>query len=206
METPRPQSTKWLIGALFAAVLISELFIVRQNAQLKLRIQSESSLDKKMKYLRTKTDRTLYEASMLGRCQPFFASAQAAGGSRPLKVALYFSLEHDCMSCVQQLIAQWNDVVKSSKGSQFAVTGYTEVDGLQDEKILNSDLKPLFSIQRVDHIEQKLATLGVSITPVVFVSDAATGRILLTSAPLATEASDRSLPERLQLLLTPCEQ
>ena len=38
----------------------------------------------------------------------------------------------------------------------------------------------------------------------VFVTDAATGRILFTREPLASEKGDRSFVDRLRLLLTPC--
>ena len=195
---------KWIIGALVVAVVVSEWFVLRQNAQLRTRMAAESALDRKMKYLGTKTNRTLFEASMFGRCRPFNEPAKAPSDARPFTVSLYFSLDHDCLSCVQEMINQWNGMLKNPQGRQFRVTGYTEVDGTQDETILTRELKPAFPIVRIDHIEQKLKTMGVMVTPVVFVSDGATDRIILTSAPLPTEKSDRSLLQRLQLLLTPC--
>jgi hypothetical protein len=197
------RSGAWLIGVMVAAVIASELYVVKQNGQLRQQINAESAVDRQVKYLRTKTDRTLYEATMQGRCQPFF-NASGPRAARPLNVAIYFSLERDCLSCVHGLIDQWNDELRSRQGKGFTVTGYTEVDGAQDEKILTRDLRPSFPVMRVEHIEQKLAATGLTFTPVVLVTDPATGRILLTYAPLATEKGDRSLSERLQALLTPC--
>jgi hypothetical protein len=199
----KDRSGAWLLGVLAAAVVASELYVVKQNGQLRQQINAESAVDRQVKYLRTKTDRTLYEATMQGRCQPFFNVA-GPRAARPLSVAIYFSLEHDCLSCVQGLVSQWNEELKGAQGKAFTVTGYTEVDGAQDEKILTRDLRPSFPVVRVEHIEQKLAATGLTFTPVVLVTDPATGRILLTYAPLATEKGDHSLPERLEALLTPC--
>ncbi len=205
MSASRPYGA-WIFGALVVAVIGSEVVVMRQNAQLRQVVKAQSSIEHRVSFLRTKTDRVLYEASMLGRCQPFFAAAAGtpAAQSRHLEVSVYFSLQHDCLSCVEDLVRQWNAVATAPNRVPVTITGYTQVDDKQDETILTRDLKPAFPVVRVDHLDQKLAATGVTFTPVVFVSDPTTGRILLTYAPLATEKGDRSLVDRLQALVTPC--
>lgn len=197
----------WIAGALMVAVIGSEVVVMRQNAQLRQRVKAQSAVEHRVGLLRTKTDRVLYEASMLGHCQPFYTVASngaPAAQSRRLDVSVYFSLQHDCLACVEELIRQWNAVATAPNRLPVAITGYTQVDDKQDETILTRDLKPLFPVVRVSHLDQTLSATGVAFTPVVFVSDAATGRILLTYTPLATEKGDHSLVDRLQALATPC--
>jgi hypothetical protein len=198
------ESAKWIIVALCLLVAGSEIFVVRQNLQLRQRVSAANAISGKMNYLRSKGEQTLYEASMAGRCRPFFDPAAAAPG-RPLDVAIYFSLNRDCMSCIEDVIGQWNAALKSPTAHNFTVHGYTDIDGTRAQRALDRDLKPAFPITDVEHIEDKLAAAGVNSTPVVFVSDPATGRILLTSAPLVGERGDRSLVERLHAVITPCK-
>src|SRR5436305_10581231 len=106
------ESAKWVVVALCLLVVGSEIFVVRQNLQLRQRVDAANAIGSKMSYLRSKSERTLYEASMAGRCRPFFDPA-AAAPRRPLDVAVYFSLNRDCMSCIEDVIGQWNAALKS---------------------------------------------------------------------------------------------
>ncbi|MEA2488364.1 MAG: hypothetical protein QOH21_156 [Acidobacteriota bacterium] len=193
----------WIMAALCVAVVGSEMWVLRENRDLKQRIESKNRPAPSAMVLGATADRTRYEASMLGRCQPFYAAA-GSRAARALDVSIYFSLDHDCLSCVSGLVEQWNREVQGPHASRFHVTGYTEVDGTYSEQILTQQLKPAFPIVRVEHISQKLETMGVTFTPVVFVSDPATGRILLTHAPLPAEKGNTAIVERLQKLITPC--
>jgi hypothetical protein len=194
---------KWVVIALCLIVAASEIFVVRQNWQLRQRVSAANAVSSKINYLRSKSEQTLYEASMTGRCRPFFDSAAAAPG-RPLDVAIYFSLHRDCMSCVEDVVGQWNAALKSPTAKGFNVRGYTDIDGTRAQRTIDRDLKPAFPVTSIEHIEDKLAAAGITSTPVVFVSDPATGRILLSSAPLVGERGDRSLIERLHAVITPC--
>jgi hypothetical protein len=193
---------KWILGALVVGVLGSQAVLFRQNLQLRNRVTAQDSVSQQVRMLRTKADRTIYEASMMGRCRPLLDGILAQ--PRTLDVSLYFSLEHDCMSCVTDLVNQWNDALKGPQASSFRVHGYTEIDGAAARKTIDRDLKPAFPVSHVEHLHDVLATAGVKVSPVVFVSDAATGRILLTHAPLASEKSDGAIVKRVQALLTPC--
>jgi hypothetical protein len=164
----------------------------------------QSALDRRANALPPKNSRVLFETSMVGLCQPFFAPGKPDPAARALTVSLYFSLDHDCLSCVKATIDQWNEVLKGPQGPRFRVTGYTDVDGTQDETILEHELKPEFPIVRVEQIEQKLKALGVVMTPVVLASDSVTGRILFASAPTAADKHDRSFVGRMQLLAAQC--
>jgi hypothetical protein len=192
----------WALAVLCAALVGSELWVVRENRALQQRIRAATTAGPRVNYLGTKGDRTRYAAGMFGRCRPFYTAA-AQAPARTLNVSIYFSLQNDCMSCVQGLVQQWNGELQRAHGAKLEVTGYTEVDGTYEEKQLQ-DLKPAFPVVRVEGLKQKLATMGVTFTPVVFVTDPATGRILLTHAPLPEEKSNRAIVEALQALLTPC--
>ncbi len=192
---------KWLVGALAAAVVVSQAFLLLQNVHLRRRVTAQDSVARQAKLLRTSADRTLYEASMFGRCRPL--AGGLAAQPRTLDVAMYFSLDRDCMACVADLVHQWNDALKAPQAASLRVHGYTEIDGLRARQTV-ADLKAAFPITHVDGLHDTLATAGVNVSPVVFVSDPATGRILLTDAPLAAEPSDGSIVKRVQALLTPC--
>jgi hypothetical protein len=190
------------IGVLLAAVVGSEVYVVRQNWQLRQRLAA--SVTAAAAASSAKSERTKYESGLIGRCQPFQSSTRGtAAAARLLEVSIYFSLDRDCLSCVKELLEQWNGALRA--GLPLTVTGYTTVDGTQDEHILTEMLKPEFPVVRVDQIEGKLRELGVTATPVVFVTDATTGRILFTHAPLASEKRDRSFVDRVRTLAAPCE-
>ena len=195
---------KWVIAALCLAVVASEVVVVRQNRQLRQHVAAADTSVKQMNFLRTQSDRTLFESSMTGRCTPFAGGRTAAAPTTPLEVSIYFSLERDCMSCVEDVVSQWNGALRNPIAKSLVVKGYTEIDGTRAQTLLDRDLKPAFPITNVPDIEQKLATSGIPTTPVVFVSDPTTGRILMTYAPRVGEKGDRSLLERLHNVVTPC--
>lgn len=184
------------ISLLLAALAAREIYVARENRQLKQRIAALATERS------TKSERGQYEAGLIGRCRPFHEGAKEQR-ARLLDVSIYFSLDRDCLSCVKELVDQWNGTMKA--GLPLAVTGYTSVDGTQDEHILTEMLKPEFPVVRVDQIEKKLPAMGVTETPVVLVTDATTGRILFTHAPLPSNKGDRSFVDRVRALATPCE-
>ena len=192
---------KWIIGALVAAVVVSQGFLMLQNKKLRDRVTAQDSVKQQVSLLRTRADRTIYAASMFGRCRPL--PGETLQQPRALDVAIYFSIDHDCIACVTDLVDQWNDALKTQHGGALRVRGYTQIDGSVSRQNV-ADLKAAFPITHVDHLRDTLANAGVNVSPVVFVSDAATGRILLTDAPLASEKSDGSFVQRVQALLTPC--
>ena len=196
---------KWVIAALVVAVAGSQVYVTLQNRQLRQRVNAANAVSSQMNFLRTQSDRTLFEASMTGRCRPFFDGAAAAAPARPLDVAIYFSLNRDCMSCVEDVVKQWNAAMKSPTAKGFTVRGYTDIDGTSAQTTIDRDLKPSFPVTDVDDLEQKLSAAGINSTPVVFVSEPGTGRVLLTYAPQVGEKGDRSLVERLHAVLTPCK-
>lgn len=192
-----------LIGA---CVLVagSEVYLAQQNRALRQRVAAQSAMSADMKYLRSRTDRTLYEAAMQGRCQPFFEASAKESPARRYRVAIYFSLDHDCMSCVTDVVHQWNDVMRTKSGAAFDIHGYTKIDGTRNRAVLEQELRPAFPVTHIADLETKLKAMGMKYSPVVFVTDAATGRILFTHAPLATEKGDRTLIEKLQAITQPC--
>lgn len=192
---------KWIAGALAAAVVVSQGVLLLQNRRLRERVDAQESVTNQVRQLRTQADRTLYAASMIGRCRPL--PGEILQQPRALDVAIYFSIDHDCMSCVVDLVNQWNDAIAAQTGGALRVRGYTEIDGTMARQAV-ADLKAAFPITHVDRLKRTLAAAGVTVSPVVFVSDPATGRILLTDAPLASEKSDGSIVKRVQALLTPC--
>lgn len=145
---------------------------------------------------RDKTARRAAEAALIGKCRPYFDAVRAMP-ARPLDVSIYFSLQEDCPSCVEAVIRQWNHA------PGFTVKGYTRVDGTFEEKML-AGFEPAFPIVRVEGMRQTLDAAGLTFTPAIVVSDPATGRILLTHAPLVSEKSDATVTKRLQLLAAPC--
>lgn len=203
-NTEGPDYGKWLIAALCVAVIASEIVVIRQNRQLRQHVVAVDASAKQLNFLRSQSDRTLFESSMTGRCTPFAGDRSASASTAPLEVSIYFSLERDCMSCVEDVVGQWNGALRNPIAKSLVVKGYTEIDGTRARTLLDRDLKPAFPITNVPDIEQKLATSGIPTTPVVFVSDPTTGRILMTYAPRVGEKGDRSLLERLHNVLTPC--
>ncbi|HEX9986817.1 MAG TPA: hypothetical protein VGF69_26410 [Thermoanaerobaculia bacterium] len=198
-------ATKWVLGALIVAVAASQVVVMRQNLQLRRRVAAASMIA-------TRTaaapppgeERRRFEEGMDGRCRPFSAPANDAAANRQLDATIYFSIDHDCMSCVTDVVNQWNELVKGPYGKSLKVHGYTTVDGALAQKMLDQKLKPAFPVTHVDGLEEKLAAVGARYTPVVFVSDPATGRVLFTRAPLPNENGDRSIVLGVQALMTPC--
>ena len=203
MATDGRDTGKWIILALCLVVAGSEVYVAGQNWQLRKRVTAADSVTKRMNFLRTQTERTLFEASMTGRCRPLFDTA-ATPAPRPLEVDIYFSLTRDCMSCVEDVVGQWNEALKNAPNT-FTVRGFTDIDGTRAQTAIDRDVKPAFPITSIPDIEQKLAMAGINSTPVVFVSEPATGRILLTYAPIIGQRGDRSLVERVRNVLTPCK-
>ncbi|HYK03520.1 MAG TPA: hypothetical protein VE974_17315 [Thermoanaerobaculia bacterium] len=195
---------KWVVVALCVAVAASQIYVMQQNHDLKQRVANQSSVTGATKFASTKSDRTAFEASMTGRCEPSWTRGQAPSPTRPLDVSIYFSLNRDCMSCIEDVVGQWNGVMRNEMAKSLVVRGYTDIDGTRAKTTLERDLKPAFPVTDVDEVEQKLAAAGVTTTPVVFVSEPSTGRVLMTYAPLVGEKGDRSLVERLAAVLTPC--
>lgn len=189
------------MGALVTAVAVSQGYLLLQNSRLRDRVTAQDSVARQVRLMKTNADRALYEASMMGRCRPLLDGTLAQ--PRPLDVAIYFSLERDCMSCVTGLVKQWNEALAGPHGGALRVRGYTAIDGAVARKTV-AGLNAAFPIDDVDNLHDVLKTAGVNVSPVVFVSDSATGRILLTDAPLASEKSDGSVVTRVQALLTPC--
>ncbi len=204
-DTKNRDYGKWVIAALVVAVAASQVYVTIQNRRLRQRVNAAGAVTTRMNFLKTQTDRTLFEASMTGRCRPFFDGAAAVTPAKPLDVGIYFSMSRDCMSCIEDVVGQWNAALKSPTAKGFTVRGYTDIDGTSAQTTIDRDLKPSFPVTDVDDIEQKLAAAGINSTPVVFVSEPGTGRVLLTYAPLVGEKGDRSLVERLHAVLTPCK-
>jgi len=197
-------AVKWIVLVLALAVGASEMVLLRQNALLKRRVAIDHIAARKTA---SAADRSLYEASLVGRCQPLYETAKTAATpapARPLAVSLYFSIDTDCTSCVEDLISQWNGVVKRTPGAALAVQGYTEIDGTVSRRKLEEELRPAFPVANVESLHQKLAAMGVKSTPVVFVSDPASGRILFTSSLAPGEKSDPAIAQRIEALAKPC--
>jgi hypothetical protein len=194
---------KWIVLVLALAVGASEVILLRQNAQLKRQVAIDRVAARKTASV---ADRSLYEASLMGRCQPLYETAKTAATptpARPLAVSLYFSLDGDCTSCVEDLVSQWNGVVQRTPGAALAVQGYTEIDGTMARRKLEG-FRPAFPVANVEHLGQKLSAMGVKSTPVVFVSDPASGRILFTSSVPPGEKSDPAVAQRIEALAKPC--
>jgi len=205
MATPEGRDYwKWLIAVFCVAVVASEIFVVRQNRVLRARVASADAAARQMSFLRTQGDRTVYESSMTGKCPPFNDARSGEPSAGPLQVSIYFSLKRDCMSCVEDVVGQWNTALRNPIAKSLNVRGFTEIDGTRAQTVLDRDLEPAFPITHVPDIEDKLAAAGVPTTPVVFVSHPTTGRILLTYAPRVGEKGDPSLIERLHNVLAPC--
>jgi hypothetical protein len=183
-----------LIGAL-VLVAGTQVYLAQQNRALKQRVVAQSIVPAPKPL-----DRSAFEASMQGECQPFFEAAKPANEMR-YRVAIYFSLERDCMSCVTDVVSQWNSVAQNDA---FDVHGYTVIDGTRQRAVLEQELRPVFPVTEVPDLEAKLASMGVKHTPVVFVSDATTGRILFTHAPVPTKLGDRTVIDKLHTMLKPC--
>lgn len=65
--------------------------------------------------------------------------------------------------------------------------------------------RPAFPVANVENLGQKLTAMGVKSTPVVFVSDPASGRILFTSSVPPGEKSDPAIAQRIEALAKPCD-
>ncbi|MBV9496672.1 MAG: hypothetical protein JOZ54_20680 [Acidobacteria bacterium] len=178
------------LALLLAALGGTSYRLVRENRDLRRQTAAAAIAQQ------GKNEREQSAARLAGQCQPFYEPMKDA---RPLNVAVYFSLDRDCLSCVQDVVEQLNGAIAA--GLPIAVTGYTTVDGVQDERILEEKMKPAFPVKRLDRIEEKLRAAGVTSTPIVFVTNPATGRVLLAHAP---EKKDRSFVDRIRLLATPC--
>lgn len=196
MSSAAEWTRRILIGAL-VLVAGTQVYLAQQNRELKQRVVTQSAA---VANVHEPPDRSAYEASMQGQCQPFFETAANSNAKR-YDVSIYFSLERDCMSCVTDVVRQWNGVTNDAA---FDVHGYTRVDGTRARAVLEQELRPVFPVTEIDDLEVKLKAMGVKYTPVVFVSDAATGRILFTHAPLPSQLGDRRLLEKLQTMLKPC--
>ncbi|HEX2834708.1 MAG TPA: hypothetical protein VHW00_16975 [Thermoanaerobaculia bacterium] len=199
MSSAADWTRRILIGAL-VLVAGSQVYLAQQNRALKQRVVSQSAAVAAVADAHKPPDRSAYEASMQGQCQPFFETAAPKNGKR-YDVSIYFSLERDCMSCVTDVVRQWNSMTGQAA---IDVHGYTRVDGTRARAVLEQELRPLFPVTEIDDLEVKLKAMGVQYTPVVFVSDAATGRILFTHAPLPSQLGDRRVLEKLQTLIQPC--
>lgn len=182
------------------AVAIGATLLVRQNLHLKQQLDRQvataASARTASESARETTERRRAEAALTGKCRPYFDAASGIP-ARPLDVSIYFSLQQDCPSCIRELIRQWN------RAPGFTVRGYTRIDGTFEEKML-AEFAPAFPVVRVERMQETLAAAGLTFTPAVVVSDPATGRILLTHAPLIPEKSDTTVAKRLQALAVPC--
>lgn len=195
---------KWIVILLALAVGASEVILLRQNARLKRQVASDRAAARKTAAV---ADRSLYEASLMGRCQPHYETAKTPATptpARPLAVSLYFSIDGDCTSCVEDLVNQWNGVVKRTAGAALTVQGYTKIDGTVSRRKLEEDFRPAFPVANVENLGQKLTAMGVKSTPVIFVSDPASGRILFTASVPPGEKSDPAIAQRIEALAKPC--
>ncbi len=192
--------TKWVVAALIVAVLASEVVLLRQNRALKKRLAAAQSMSVDLRNLRMRTDRGAYEATLLGRCQPFGAPAQTA--ARPLDVAIYFAVDGDCLACIQETVAVWSEAVKTLPAN-VTVRGYTEIDGTNMQKTIDA-MKPAFAVTSIPHFKREAEKAGVLHTPMVVVSDPTSGRIVMTYAPVLWEKNDRAFVARVRAAATPC--
>jgi hypothetical protein len=194
-EPASPDYGKWATAVLVMAVLGSEVFLLRQNRALRSAVQTEAA------GARTLRTSVAAEAALVGRCQPMLTALNATTAPR-YDVTIYFSLERDCLSCVRDVVSQVNEALRAPGATAFRVHGYTNIDGVTKQQFLDRELAPAFPVTHVDHIEEQLAAKHVDGTPVAYVSDAATGRVLFTYA--GTTNSKRPFVKRLQAIATPC--
>lgn len=192
--------TMWIVAVLIVATVASEIVLLGQNRALKQRVRAVQSMSSDLRDLRMRTDRGAYEVALLGRCRPFAVPARTA--AQPLDVAIYFSVDHDCFSCIEETIAVWNEAAKALPAN-VTVRGYTEIDGTNMQKTVDA-MKPAFPVTSIPHLSRQLQAAGVTNTPVVVVSDPASGRILMTHAPVSWEKNDRAFVERVRAAATPC--
>lgn len=192
--------TKWIVGALIVAALASEVVLLRQNRALKQRVAASQSMAEELRDARMRNNRSTYEATLLGRCQPFGAPAQQA--PRPLDVSIYFAVDRDCSSCVEETVSVWSEAVKTLPAG-VTVRAYTEVDGTLMQKAVDG-MKPAFPVTSIPQFSRKLQEAGVSTTPAVVVSDPASGRILMANAPVSWDKTDRAFVEKVRAAATRC--
>jgi hypothetical protein len=188
---------KWIVPVLVIAVLASEVVLLRQNRQLR---QNEAAARMGSSDLRKRTDRAAYEATLLARCRPFGTASAAT--PRALDVSIYFAVDRDCFSCIEKTVTLWSGAVQTLPAG-VTVRGYTEIDGTLMQKTVD-DLKAAFPVTNVPGFARKVGELGVTNTPVVLVSDPATGRVLMTHAPVTWKDDDRAFVERVRAAATPC--
>jgi hypothetical protein len=200
MTATRGGFTTWVVAVLIVAAVASEVVLLLRNRALQKRVAAVQSMSVDLRDLRMRTDRGAFEAALLGRCRPFGERAQTA--ARPLDVAIYFSVDHDCSSCVEETIAVWNEAAKGLPAN-VTVRGYTEIDGTNMQRTLD-EMKPAFPVTSIPHFSRQLQGAGVGHTPVVVVSDPTSGRILMTHAPVSWEKNDRAFVERVRAAATPC--
>ncbi len=201
MTTTRGGFTTWVVAVLIVAAVASEVVLLRKNRALQKRVAAAQSMSADLRDLRLRTDRSAFEVALLGRCRPFGQPAQLAA-ARPLDVAIYFSVDHDCSSCLEETITVWNEAAKALPAN-VTVRGYTEIDGTMMQKALD-DMKPAFPVTSIPHFSRQLQQAGVALTPVVVVSDPTSGRILMTHAAVSWEKNDRAFVERVRAAATPC--
>ena len=191
---------KWAAGALILAVFVGGGVLYRQNQALRSAVQSEAG---RTHVLRADLERNAAETAAIGRCQPILPALKAAAAPR-YDVAVYFSLERDCLTCARDVVSQVNEALRAPGANIFRVQGYTNIDGVRKQQFLQRELAPAFPVTHVDYIEEQFAKKGVTGTPVAYVSDAATGRVLFSYA--GTTMSNRPFVKRLQAIAAPCVQ
>lgn len=197
--------SKAAIGILIVVALLSEGFIIRQYAGMKRRLATEGKIAGALENVRKRSDQTVFESSLQGRCLPFWQPAGPAAGEalRPaVSVSLYLSAKGDCPPCKDE-VAKWNALLASPDGRGLTVQGYV-AGGEEGKKAAEGSLEPAFPVEPVENLEGKLAELGIDALPAVLVGDAHTGRILLTSFPTVEDKEDRTLQKKVAALLASC--
>lgn len=197
-----------LLTVVVVLVLASQAALVAKNLQLRKRLTQAADNAQKLSALEKDATNVFAANQLRGRCAPILAGETAASDFEPIAgryfVALYFSLERDCLFCVKNEIAKWNELLAQPLGEGLKVVAYTKIDGTLAQETVDRDLAADFPVVHIPDFDAQIAEQGFEHTPVVVVGDARTGRTLSAHLPVLWQTEDRSFVDGFRSMLETC--
>lgn len=204
---------KYILLTLFIVALASEIFLVKQNLELRKKLIDHKNLKALSSQLQSRLDSINFKTSFEGKCLPLFVQpesywrvAKPNNGIGSRFIVMFFFLTTDCGSCLYNEISTWNDFSATVDGKLCRVLGVTDAYNLNLSGFDN--IKDSFNIKfpliKVDNLKSQLNKLDINSTPAVLFGDAQTKKCLYAFFPTPLSKSSDVFAKKLQLILEDC--
>lgn len=207
------KNTYLILMVVMIIVLLSEIFLLKQNFSLKKKVSDCYHLEHLLSHAQQKLSHLNYLKSFEGKSLlPICAQVlndKTENHSKMKKsthAILFCFLQSDCESCLFGEITEWNKFHALCEHKNCQVIGLTDTTGYGNLKSVARSLNIHFPLFHIAEMKNQLNNLNITSTPITFLVDLTMNKIIYANASLPYyESGSEEFSKKLQMMLDECE-